>query len=96
MNVRRLGNCENVHLMGMSQQIRLYSHRLRLAVSRLLGTNYIFTLTTTVKVSATTESWRTATKFRITSLIMYRNVSNFPFGLLFVFICLLFVSSKIL
>ena len=46
---------------------------------------HICALSITGTVLTTIESWRTSTKLRIPLHIMYRNVSNFPFRLLFVF-----------
>ena len=46
--------------------------------------------------STTTESWNTDTKSRVTSLMMYRNVSNFPFRLSFLLSSVLFHKNYII
>ena len=64
---------------------RSCSYRLPPVTSWRQGTNYIFRHSTTGTVPATTESWRTVTKVRITSLTISRNMSNVLFLPLFVF-----------
>ena len=72
-------------LMEVMLKNRSCPHRLHPVITWQLGTNYIFRHPTTGTVPPTTENWRIATKLRITSLTMNRNMTNFLILLLFVF-----------